>query len=89
MVGGNGQGDGVGDHTSMTIVPALTQRNAFQSRGGWGQCCPIGYTRQVVGNAPLTNPVCDVFAIKAPLFIYFSRPTGGGPLDLSPGSKMP
>ena len=39
---GNGQGDGVGDHTSMTIVPALTQRNAFQSRGGWGQCCPIG-----------------------------------------------
>ena len=41
-------------------------------------------TRQVVGNAPLTNPVCDVFAIKAPLFIYFSRPTGGRPLDLSP-----
>ena len=23
-------------------VPSLTQRNAFQSRGGWGQCCPIG-----------------------------------------------
>ena len=42
LVGGNGRGDGVGDHTSMTIVPALTQRNAFQSRGGWGQCCPIG-----------------------------------------------
>ena len=42
LVGGNGQGDGVGDHTSMTIVPALTQCNAFQSRGGWGQCCPIG-----------------------------------------------
>ena len=39
---GNGQGDGVGDHTSMTIVPTLTQHNAFQSRGGWGQCCPIG-----------------------------------------------
>ena len=39
---GNGRGDGVGDDTSMTIVPALTQRNAFQSRGGWGQCCPIG-----------------------------------------------
>ena len=42
LVGGNGRGDGVGDHTSMTIVPALTQRNAFQSRGGWGQCCPKG-----------------------------------------------
>ena len=41
-LGGNGRGDGVGDHTSMTIVPALTQHNAFQSRGGWGQCCPIG-----------------------------------------------
>ena len=26
----------------MTIVPAFTQRNAFQSRGGWGQRCPIG-----------------------------------------------
>ena len=39
---GKGWGDGVGDHTSMTIVPTLTQRNAFQSRGGWGQCCPIG-----------------------------------------------
>ena len=38
-LGGNGRGDGVGDHTSVTIVPALT---AFQSRGGWGQCCPIG-----------------------------------------------
>ena len=42
LVGGNGWGDGVGDHTSMTIVPTLTQRNAFQFRGGWGQCCPIG-----------------------------------------------
>ena len=42
LVGGNGQGDRVGDHTSMTIVPALTQRNAFQCRGGWGQCSPIG-----------------------------------------------
>ena len=41
-LGGNGRGDGVGDHTSVTIVPALTQRKAFQSRGGWGQCCPIG-----------------------------------------------
>ena len=40
-LGGMG-GGGVGDHTSMTIVPTLTQRNAFQSRGGWGQCCPIG-----------------------------------------------
>ena len=40
--------------------------------------------RQVVGNAPLTNPVCVVFAIKAPLFIY---PTGGGPLDLSPAVR--
>ena len=39
---GNGWGDGVGDHTSMTTVPTLTQHNAFQSRGGWGQCCPIG-----------------------------------------------
>ena len=39
---GNGRGDGVGDHTSVTIVPTLTQHNAFQSRGGWGQCCPIG-----------------------------------------------
>ena len=39
---GEWAGDGVGDHTSMTIVPALTQCNAFQSRGGWGQCCPIG-----------------------------------------------
>ena len=39
---GEWAGDGVGDHTSMTIVPTLTQRNAFQSRGGWGQCCPIG-----------------------------------------------
>ena len=39
---GEWRGDGVGDHTSVTIVPALTQRNAFQSRGGWGQCCPIG-----------------------------------------------
>ena len=27
-LGGMG-GDGVGDHTSMTIVPALTQHNAF------------------------------------------------------------
>ena len=44
-------------------------------------------TRQVVGNAPLTNPVCDVFVIKAPLFIYFSRPIGGGPLDLSPAVR--
>ena len=42
LVWGNGRGDGVGDHTSVTIVPALTQRKAFQSRGGWGQCCPIG-----------------------------------------------
>ena len=42
LVGGNGRGDGAGDHTSVTIVPALTQHNAFQSRGGWGQCCPIG-----------------------------------------------
>ena len=24
LVGGNGRGDGVGDHTPMTIVPALT-----------------------------------------------------------------
>ena len=23
LVGGNGQGDGVGDHTSMTIVPHI------------------------------------------------------------------
>ena len=44
-------------------------------------------TRQVVGNAPLTNPVCDIFTIKAPLFIYFSHPTGGGPLDLSPAVR--
>ena len=39
---GEWAGDGVRDHTSMTIVPTLTQHNAFQSRGGWGQCCPIG-----------------------------------------------
>ena len=39
---GNRQEDGSGDHTSVTIVPTLTQNNAFQSRGGWGQCCPIG-----------------------------------------------
>ena len=32
-------GDGAGDHTSVTIVPTLTQHKAFQSRGGWGQCC--------------------------------------------------
>ena len=42
LVGGNGRGDGAGDHTSVTIVPTLTQHKAFQSRGGWGQCCPIG-----------------------------------------------
>ena len=71
----------------MTIVPALTQRNAFQSRGGWGQCCPDRMTRQVVVNAPLTNLFGTVFTIKAPLFIYFSRPTGGGPLDLSPAVR--
>ena len=40
---GNGWGDGVGDHTSMTIVPTLTQRNAFQSRGGWG-VVPLWWT---------------------------------------------
>ena len=40
-------------------------------------------TRQVVGNAPLTNPVYDVLLL-APLFIYISVTTGGGPLDLSP-----
>ena len=39
---GEWAGDGVGDHTSVTIVPTLTQHNAFQSRGVWGQCCPIG-----------------------------------------------
>ena len=39
---GNGWGDGEEDHTSVIIVPTLTQHNAFQSRGGWGQCCPIG-----------------------------------------------
>ena len=42
LVGGNGWGDGAGDHTLVTIVPTLTQHKAFQSRGGWGQCCPIG-----------------------------------------------
>ena len=42
VVGGNGRRDGVGDHTSVTIVPTLTRHNAFHSRGGWGQCCPIG-----------------------------------------------
>ena len=71
----------------MTIVPTLTQRNAFQSRGGWGSVLSNRMTRQVVGNAPLTNPVCDVFMIKALLFIYFSHPTGGGPLDLSPAVR--
>ena len=35
-LGGNGRGDGVGDHTSVSIVPTLTQHKAFQSRGGWG-----------------------------------------------------
>ena len=39
---GEWAGDGAGDHTSVTIVPTLTQHDAFQSRGGWGQCCPIG-----------------------------------------------
>ena len=39
---GKWAGDGAGDHTSVTIVPILTQCNASQSRGGWGQCCPIG-----------------------------------------------
>ena len=34
LVGGNWRGDGVGDHTSLTIVPAFTQHDAFQSRGG-------------------------------------------------------
>ena len=29
-------GDGAGDHTSVSIVPTLTQHKAFQSRGGWG-----------------------------------------------------
>ena len=29
LVGGNGRGDGVGDHTSMTIVPALTQAQSI------------------------------------------------------------
>ena len=43
-------------------------------------------TRQVVGNAPLTNPVYDVLLL-APLFIYFSIATGGGPLDLSPAVR--
>ena len=38
--------------------------------------------RQVVGNVPLTNPVVDIL-LSAPLFIYFSVATGGGPLDLS------
>ena len=39
LVGGNGRGDGAGDHTSVTIVLTLTQHKAFQSRDGWGQCC--------------------------------------------------
>ena len=33
---GYGWGDGAGDHTSVSIVPTLTQHKAFQSRGGWG-----------------------------------------------------
>ena len=42
MVGKLG-GGWLGDHTSMTIVPALTQCNAFQSRGGWG-VVPLWWT---------------------------------------------
>ena len=87
LVGGNGRGDGVGDHTSMTIVPALTQRNAFQSRGGWGQCCPIGWPGRWLVTLHWQTLFGMVFTIKAPLFIYFSRPTGGGPLDLSPAVR--
>ena len=33
MVGGMGGGM---DHTSVSIVPTLTQHKAFQSRDGWG-----------------------------------------------------
>ena len=33
---GDGQGEGAGDHASVSIVPTLTQHKAFQSRGGWG-----------------------------------------------------
>ena len=87
LVGGNGWGDGVGDHTSMTIVPTLTQRNAFQSRGGWGQCCPIGWPGRWLVTLHWQTLSVMVFAIKAPLFIYFSHPTGGGPLDLSPAVR--
>ena len=87
LVGGNGRGDGVGDHTSMTIVPALTQRKAFQSRGGWGQCCPIGWPGRWLVTLHWQTLFGTVFVIKAPLFIYFSRPTGGGPLDLSPAVR--
>ena len=44
-------------------------------------------TRQVVGNIPLTNPVYNVLLL-APLFIYFSFTTGGGPHGSQPGSKI-
>ena len=43
-------------------------------------------TRQVVGNAQLTNPVWYGFRDQSTL-IYFSHPTGGGPLDLSPAVR--
>ena len=42
-LGGMGGGMEWGDHTSMTIVPTLTQHNAFQSRGGWG-VVPLWWT---------------------------------------------
>ena len=66
----------------MTIVPALTQRNAFQSRGGWGQCCGR-MTRQVVGNALLSNPVCDGFRDQSTLIYLFFPSDRWRPLDLS------
>ena len=76
----------MGDHTSVTIVPTLTQHNAFQSRGGWGH----GLLMVDPGNAvrwlvmfSLSNPVCNIL-LSAPLFTYFSSPSGHGPLDLSP-----
>ena len=44
-------------------------------------------TRQVVGNAPLTNPVWYGFRDQSTLIYLFFRPTGGGPLDLSPAVR--
>ena len=72
----------------MTIVPTLTQRNAFQSRGGWGSVLSNRMTRQVVGNAPLTNPVWYGFRDQSTLiYLFFPSNRWRAPRS-QPGSKM-